>query len=140
MELAFIETLSACTAFTLGSEAFLESDRVRSILSRHIVGQTLDIGWQVFQGQDVVGVGLVVGEEATVHVHCAACVVAVRTCVVRLGPAALWGAPDPFGRQSSCLVEGHAVPCVGDVSACRRPLHGGEGGDPGVFGHCCSSE
>jgi hypothetical protein len=44
MALALIETLSACTAFPLGSEALLESDRVRSILSRQIVDQTLDIG------------------------------------------------------------------------------------------------
>ena len=37
----------ACTAFTLGSEALHESDRVRSILSRRIVDQALDIGLQV---------------------------------------------------------------------------------------------
>ena len=71
MDLAFMETLSACTALTVCSEAFLESDRVRSVLSesRQIVDQTLGIGWQVFQGPDVVGLGLVVGDVATVHVH-----------------------------------------------------------------------
>jgi len=69
MDLAFMETLSACTALTGCSEAFLESDRVRSVLSRQIVDQTLGIGWQVFQGPDVVGLGLVVGDIATVYVH-----------------------------------------------------------------------
>ena len=67
--------------------------------------------------------------------------VAVRACVVCLGPAALRGTPHPFGRQSSSVVEGHDVLCVGQVSApCRRPRHWGEGGDPRVLGHGSRSE